>query len=1186
MKKNGKWLRESVLAYGLLACMAAQAQSQVAVNLHLTGATLKEVVTEIRKQAHVDIVYSNEDIRRLAPKNYNMEKASIGEVIDYALGGSNLTYEIKNGVIVIRQKSGDYITGRVVDNTGEPIPGVSVLLTGTSHGTTTNENGEFSLRTNKPDSKVTVRLVGMKTQELTWRGKPLRILMEEDTKTIDEVVVTGYQTIDRRMLTSSVSTVKAEDILRSDVSSIDKMLEGQVPDLISVTPSGEVGVAPRIRIRGTSTLIGNREPLWVVDGIVLQDPVNISPEELNDPDYINRIGNAIAGLNPQDIERLDVLKDAAATALYGTRAANGVIVITTKRGRVGKPTVRYSMNVNMKRRPRYSDRSIDVMNSKDRIQLSRELYNDEYIYPSNISMVGYEGALHQLYTGQINQAQFNTLVDNLETMNTDWFDLLTDDSFSHSHTVSIDGGSEPSRYYASVGYNRDNDVVKGNHDERYTAILNLDTEFNRWLSASFGLNANVNERSYYQDEIAPIEYAYNTSRAIPAYDANGNLSYYQKMRTYHEGYNYNILNELANSSYDQEGSTMMLTGNLIFKFTDWLKGNAIFSYTASNTNMESYWGANTYHVAVLRGTEFGVTPEAGSDSQLPQGGELTRNDVTNRSWTARFQLDANKFLGSDKQHNIQAGVGYEASSTRYKGYQNTTRGYFPERGKQFVSNIDLNDYPAYMNWMASNVPTITDNLNNIMSGYATFSYSYKYFFTGNVNARVDGSNAFGDRSNEKFSPIWSVSAIYNISEHPFLRSLRWIDYINLKSSYGYQGNMLDTESPVMTIRKGTMNSYFGEYESTVNTRPNPNLKWERTNSFNLGLEFSLFERRLQVEAEMYLKTTKDAFMNKVVSSVNGTTAHVVNGGDVTNNGFNVAVTVSPVITKDWRWTISTIFSKTYNKLKTSPAGETYELEDFLTGNALVDGQPVGTFYSYKFLGLSPVDGGPLFDDYADSRHQLEGLDKYDTYTTVLTPSGCREPKMSGSFNTTLRYKQFHLSALFTYSLGAKTRQFGMFGNAADETLASSAYMIRPENNVNNVFLNRWKHPGDEMHTNIPAIIPDGSDAYYKYNNHYSTLGNWEGQFIANNYWDMYDYSDIRVVSANYLKLNSLTLSYELPERLIKRLAMSRLEVRLSGYNLFTVCAKELKGQTPQQGGFTTIQLSDRPSYSLGINVSF
>ena len=1074
----------------------------------------------------------------------------------------------------------------MVDNTGEPIPGVSVLLTGTSHGTTTNENGEFSLRTNKPDSKVTVRLVGMKTQELTWRGKPLRILMEEDTKTIDEVVVTGYQTIDRRMLTSSVSTVKAEDILRSDVSSIDKMLEGQVPDLISVTPSGEVGVAPRIRIRGTSTLIGNREPLWVVDGIVLQDPVNISPEELNDPDYINRIGNAIAGLNPQDIERLDVLKDAAATALYGTRAANGVIVITTKRGRVGKPTVRYSMNVNMKRRPRYSDRSIDVMNSKDRIQLSRELYNDEYIYPDNISMVGYEGALHQLYTGQINQAQFNTLVDNLETMNTDWFDLLTDDSFSHSHTVSIDGGSETSRYYASVGYNRDNDVVKGNHDERYTAILNLDTEFNRWLSASFGLNANVNERSYYQDEIAPIEYAYNTSRAIPAYDANGNLSYYQKMRTYHEGYNYNILNELANSSYDQEGLTMMLTGNLIFKFTDWLKGNAIFSYTASNTNMESYWGANTYHAAVLRGTEFGVTPEAGSDSQLPQGGELTRNDVTNRSWTARFQLDANKFFGSDKQHNIQAGVGYEASSTRYKGYQNTTRGYFPERGKQFVSNIDLNDYPAYMNWMASNVPAITDNLNNIMSGYATFSYSYKYFFTGNVNARVDGSNAFGDRSNEKFSPIWSVSAIYNISEHPFLRSLRWIDYVNLKSSYGYQGNMLDTESPVMTIRKGTMNSYFGEYESTVNTRPNPNLKWERTNSFNLGLEFSLFERRLQVEAEMYLKTTKDAFMNKVVSSVNGTTAHVVNGGDVTNNGFNVAVTVSPVITKDWRWTISTIFSKTYNKLKTSPAGETYELEDFLTGNALVDGQPVGTFYSYKFLGLSPVDGGPLFDDYADSRHQLEGLDKYDTYTTVLTPSGCREPKMSGSFNTTLRYKQFHLSASFTYSLGAKTRQFGMFGNAADETLASSAYMIRPENNVNNAFLDRWKHPGDEMHTNIPAIIPDGSDAYYKYSEHYSALGDWEGQFIASNYWDMYDYSDIRVVSANYLKLNTLTLSYELPERLIKRLAMSRLEVRLSGYNLFTVCAKELKGQTPQQGGFTTIQLSDRPSYSLGINVSF
>lgn len=1170
----------------VLASSSVFGQANQRISMELNNASLKEVFSEIKKHTKVSFMYSNEDVRSLGNKSYHLYNATVKEIMDYALNGSDLSYEISNGVIIIKKKSTKYINGRVVDDQGEPLPGVSVTIKGTSQGVMTNMEGQFVMPSNNAkDVTLVVKLLGMKTQELTWKGKPLNILMQEDLKSIGEVAVTGYQVIDKRMLTSSVSSIKAEDVMRSDVSSIDKMLEGQVPDLVSITSSGEVGVVPKIRIRGTSTLIGNREPLWVIDGIVVQDPVPISAEELSDPDYINRIGNAIAGLNPQDIERLDILKDAAATALYGTKAANGVIVITTKRGHVGKPTVRYSTTVNMKMRPRYSNRQIDLMNSKDRIQLSRELFNDFYPYPDNISLVGYEGALYKLYNGLITEQQFNRMVDNMETMNTDWFKLLTEDSFSHQHTISMDGGSENGRYYASVGYNRNNDVIKGSYDERYTAVFNLDASLNKWLAASFGLNANVSERSYYQDEIAPMDYAYNTSRAIPAYNADGKLYYYKKMETYHTGYNYNILNELANSSSDQNGSSIMLTGNLKFNFTNWLKGNAIFSYSAASTDMQNYWGANTYHASSLRGTEYGITPEAGSSSVLPQGGELNVSNVTNNNWTARFQLDMNKYFGEDNKHNIQASLGYEMSSSTYKGYQNTTRGYFPDRGKSFVTDINLDDYPNYKTWIAQNVPTITDNLTNIMSGYATVSYSYKYYFMLNANARFDGSNKFGARSNEKLSPVWSVSGAYNISEYDFFKR-DWIDYIRLKSSYGYQGNMLDSESPEMIIRKRPLSVYHGEYTANVVTYPNPNLKWERTNSFNAGVEFSLFDNRVQVEGEVYLKTTKDAFMNKRVSTVNGLTDYVVNGGTVKNNGYSIALTVSPVKTRDFRWTLSTIFSKTFNKLETSPAGETYDLDDFLRGNALVNGKPVGTFYSYKFIGLSPVDGGPMFDDYADSYNQLEGLSQYDTYTRVLEASGSREPDMSGGINTSLRWKNLRLSASFAYSIGAKTRLFGMYGNAGDETLVNSAYMIRPENNVNNAYLNRWKKPGDEKHTNIPAIIPATSDAYSKYTNHYSNHGSYNGQIIASNYWDMYDYSNLRVVSANYLKLNTLSLSYEIPERFISRLAMSRLEVNLSGYNLFTICDSALKGQTPQQGGFTTIQLSDRPSFSLGLNVSF
>ena len=350
-------------------------------------------------------------------------------------------------MIVIRkaelqqQKQIKKIRGIVTDKKKAPLPGVTVLIKGTTIGVSTDQNGRFEIVQPK-DSNVTliVSFIGMKTQTIVYKGKELNIVMEEDSQEMEEVVVTGYQVINRRKNTGSSQRLKMDDIMTAGVPNLDQMLEGRISGMTLVSGSGEVGVAPKIRIRGTSTLIGNREPLWVVDGIIVQDPVPISAEELNDPDYINRIGNAIAGLNPQDIERLDVLKDAAATALYGTKAANGVIVITTKKGRVGAPIINYNMTTTFRQRPRYSDRKIELMNSKERIQFSRELNEQHYVFSGHFNYVGYEGLLNDLYNGKINDTQFAEKVAYLETLNTDWFKLLTEDSFSHQHTVSISGG--------------------------------------------------------------------------------------------------------------------------------------------------------------------------------------------------------------------------------------------------------------------------------------------------------------------------------------------------------------------------------------------------------------------------------------------------------------------------------------------------------------------------------------------------------------------------------------------------------------------------------------------------------------------------------------------------------------------------------------------------------------------------
>ena len=427
----------------------------------------------------------------------------------------------------------------------------------------------------------------------------------------------------------------------------------------------------------------------MVDGIIVRDPVDIAPEELNDPDYINRIGNAIAGINPQDIDRIDVLKDAAATAIYGTRAANGVIVITTKRGSVGKPQVSYNMNVNYKRRPRYSDRSVDVMTSKERIQFSRELLESQYLYYDEQTFVGYEGLLRQLYNNEITNDEFNESVARLESQNTDWFSYLTNDSWSTQHTASISGGSPTSRYYASIGYNKDNDVVKYNNSERYTASLNLDNTFSKLLTASFSFNAYSTRRHYYQDEIAPMQYAYTTSRTIPMYDADGNYYFYKRKygARANELAKYNILNELDNSSKTQNVSSFTVTANLKFTFTDWLNANAVLSYTEQSTDQESFWGEKTFYAAKLRGCDFGERLPNESESLLPQGGELSTNNIHDRNVTGRLQINANKYFGKDEVHNIDAVLGFEASHDKYRGNAATARGYFPDRGLFAPRNV-------------------------------------------------------------------------------------------------------------------------------------------------------------------------------------------------------------------------------------------------------------------------------------------------------------------------------------------------------------------------------------------------------------------------------------------------------------------------------------------------------------------
>lgn len=1073
---------------------------------------------------------------------------------------------------------GQEVTGIVVDETGEPLIGVYVRDKVNNINAITDVDGKFSVKVPQGGTTLTLTYMGMKPIiQKVKPGQKVRWVMLDDVKQMKDVVITGYQQLDRRNLTSSVTSVDMKDIEIPGIASVDKMLEGRIPDLVLTNNSSEINATPRLRVRGTSTLIGNREPLWVLDGIILTDPVDLSPDVLNDPDYVNRIGNAIAGINPQDIQRIDVLKDAAATALYGTRAANGVIVVTTKSGREGKPTVNYSGQLTLRKRPYYSDGKINLMNSAERVQFSQFLAEEHYAYPSNMSKVGYEEALRQLYAGEITRQEFNSAIEKMKTENTDWFSLLCRNSLSQDHSVSVSGGSDKVRYYTSLGVTQQNDVVRGAQNNRYTAMAKINYDISSKLKVELNINGNISSRDYAASDVNVIDYAYNTNRIIPARNADGTYFTYLKYNTSNDlygNYPYSILKEMDNSSTEQNSNSVITTLNLRYKPIEDLFFNAIFSANVSNSTIDEWHGENSFYVYCLRGT-VDETPK--SNSYCPYGGELSRQHTGQKGWTARLQGNYNKYLGAGRKHNINVALGLEASSNRTSGDRYRQRCYFKDRGMSFATNVPLT-YTNYWSWMQGNVPVITSAKTNMVSAYTTLTYGYKNLFSVNMNGRYDGSNKFGSRSNEKLLPIWSVSGNANLADILKIEA-GWLDLLTLKASYGQQGNMLDDQASELIIRKGSYDGFYNEFTSTVSNFANPDLKWEKTHSTNVGLEMAVLHNRIQLGFEFYHKRTTDAFMNKTISEVNGFTSYVVNSGDITNQGFNVTLTATPIKTKDFYWILSGNLSKIYNKVTTRPGAESYELNDFLTGKAIVEGMPVGTFYSYRFMGLSPVDGGPLIDIWDERQAELKTADKYTFYTSVLTPTGSREPSITGSFNTTFTYKQWRLGATFLYSAGAKTRLFRLFDGF------TSGRVFRSEVNANRDLLDRWMKPGDEERTNIPAIICGGSPHLDVYTKPWTENTNYYGPKLHNNAWTMYDYSDVRVVSANYLKFSNLNLTYEFSKKQLEKMRMQRLAITLSAYNIYTFCNKELRGQTPTQGGFTEVQLSDTPSFTLGVNVN-
>lgn len=1188
----------SVFIPMLLLHMFASLKAQT-VTLDVKNVPFVKVAEEISRQTKFDFSYNDRILKKTKPVTLKLVKEPISSAMQKLLSEQPLNYEIKDGLIIITEKNQTItseeqaflsdVNGRITNEAGLPLEGVAIRVKNTKFGTRTNKNGEFIIPSQYADGTLQIHMLGYADMEISARrARVVTLAMAaSDLNEVNVVVNTGYQKVDSRHLTSAVTTIKMDDIITPGVNQIDKLLEGRVPGMMFMQNSGQVGASPKLRIRGTSTVLGNREPLWVLDGIVLTDPVNVDPQQINDLDFVNLLGNAISGLNPEDIDQIDVLKDASATALYGAKAGNGVIVITTKKGKPGKPMISYSMSSGYSRRPRYSDKSMYMMTSRERMDVSKEMVERGMQYNNVTQWSGYERALQDYYGGKISYDEFKRLSDYYANVNTDWMGLLTHDAFTQNHTLNLSGGSKDIKYYSSIGYMNENGVIKSESNKRYSSMLNITADYKKF-TAQIAFNGSYQVKNYTPSDLGIMNYAYNTSRTIPAYNTDGSLFYYpQSNGTLF--YNYNILNERDNSNDHTNLMSTNVRALLRWHVIRGLDLEGTFAVGISNNDQEVYYTKNSYYIFKLRADQSTRWDLA------PVGGELKKSTTDNKNYTGRLQVNYMTTLDHSGKHSLTATGGVEVKSNSYNGFNITRRGYFTEMGGYF--DIVPTTYSAYYNqWMTTKdaLGYFNRQLTNDFAWFGTAGYSYDNRYMFNVHIRGEQSNLFGSRTNNRFLPIWALSGRWNM-KNDVVPHVGWINDLAFKGSWGWQGNMLPGQSANMVIRQNlSTNPYYNEPYANIVNYPNPDLKWEKTSSFNAGFDFSLLKGKLAGSVAYFYKRTKDAFLNKTVSEINGVQSYVINSGTLENKGVEVSLSIKAIdnvnvnsARRGFVWRIDPQLGQVLNKVlnrainnRNNVLIDNITYSNFLDGSVQLAGKPLNTFYSYKFKGLSHEDGSPIFygaeaelaDEYNKKYSQMK---KEDVYLSVMSESGRREPFLQGGISNYFGWRNFGLSCNITYSLGNKIRMLKIASGYAST-------ITYPQQNLRKEFVRRWRRPGDEAYTNIPGL---------QANNNLNTP--WWNMYPASAYsfggsvYDMYDNSDVRLVKADYVKLQSASFKYNFDEKMIRKLGFASAYVSITGTNMFTITNKLLKGQDPAQSGSSpNINLSVRPTYTGSINVSF
>jgi TonB-linked SusC/RagA family outer membrane protein len=1138
----------AILALTLLAQpgFASVTIQNTRVKIAEKNISLADLIWKIDSQTEYEFVYTSEELEGYHFSSIN-EEGELNDILDEIFEGKNLSYSLQEGVYIIKkvapkpvkkeQTQKKKIKGKVTDDQGIPLPGVSVVIKGTNVGVATDIDGLYSLEMEERKAVLIFSFVGMISKEIAYTGQDvLNVTLASDSEQMEEVVITGYQTIKKGRATGSFQILKQEDF--DKVSSLD--LKSKLQDVVAGVSTTGNG---KLLVRGKATLMADSEPLIVVDGM---------PWEGN-----------LQDINSDDVEQITVLKDAASTSIYGVRGANGVIVITTKKGkRDSKLRINYKnqFTVNSK----FDVKDLDHLSSDKHVDLEWDYYNNNESEPwyANVSEVA---EIYRDLNNGLSEEEARKQLDYFKNVNnaSEISDLFYRRATTQKHTLSFNYGDAKNQFYASISFDESKHSAK--RDGNKNISFNLNDNFK--LNDVIGLKLNVfgNKRTTENNSMAMS----GIKPYLAIRDENGNANAHaagfliKSERELYEAQSdfslqYRPLDELKlNDNTTEENN---ITTNVTIDITPFkgVKLSGSIGYRLSKSNTERMYDKKSFYVrdlvnewTTLEQPMFPWLPET-KKQYVPYGNILKYSNGTSKNLTYRTQLNINKQY---KDFSFNFDAGFERNSFQSEGNNNNARyNYNPQTLTESDLDFDeMRSFGAITNWMGNRPywmeprPRRMESENRYQSIYAIGNVNYQNKYSLFGSWRLDKTNLYGRSSKYRDQPAWSIGTKWQISEEKFFQS-NVIDQLGLKVSYGLAGNVEKSTSPQLIL--ATYSHWLTQKTVGVIASPeNPDLSWEKTYTTNIGVDFALLRNRISGVIEYYNRRTNDILSPVKVDPTSGFNRSVYyNNGSIVNRGVDLNLNASVISTKDFSYNVSLNFSYNYNKVKKADI-QAKTASDYLFNRNTAVGQPTDYISVVRNAGLDEPGEPLVYNGDGERVH-------HDAISTEFTKEdlkflGRRSAPYFGSFTNLFRWKNLTASIYCSYNFGhyrmKLTKQNGVAGierGALHKSIDS-----------------RWKQAGDEKHAHIARLMYSGESA-----NRVSAV------------WD----SDWNYEKADYIRLKSINLTYNLSS-VVKKMGVESLSVK-AGIENVAFWSRTESGKAPDAGNDKAAPLPKIFTFGLSLGL--